>query len=65
MGFLDTVTPEEMQVGRGLSLATMLVLMGVGYVPPLRPYATRIRQAVAAVYVLGVVAFALYFVLGR
>ena len=65
MAFLDTVTPEEMQVGRGLSLATMIVLMAVGHVPPQRPYATRIRQVTAAAYVLGVAAFVLYFVLGR
>ena len=65
MAFLDTVTPAEMVVGRGLSAVTMTVLLAVGYVPILRPYATRIRQVTAAAYVLGVAAFALYFVLGR
>jgi hypothetical protein len=65
MGFFETVTPAEMQVGRTLGLATMLVLIFVGYIPPLRPYAHRIRLAAAAVYILGVLGFAVYFVAFR
>ena len=65
MAFLNTITPEEMQVGRVLSLVTMVVLMTVGRIPPMRPYARRIWQFTAAVYLLGVAAFAIYLVTAR
>ncbi len=65
MGFFETVTPAEMEAGRTLSLATILVLIFVGFIPPLRPYAHRIRLAAAGAYILGVLGFAVYFVAFR
>lgn len=65
MGFLETVTPAEMQAGRTLTLATMVVAMFVGHIPPLRPYAHRIRLAAVGCYLVGVLGFVLYFALFR
>jgi hypothetical protein len=65
MGFFETVTPAEAEAGRMLGLATMLVLIFVGFVPPLRPYAYRIRLAAAGAYIFGVLGFAVYFVAFR
>ncbi len=61
MGFLETVTPAEMDTGRMLGMVTMVVLIFVGFVPPLRPYAHRIRLAAAGVYILGILGFVVYF----
>ena len=60
MGFLDTITPAETEAGRALGLVTMVVLIGVGFIPPLRSYAQRIRVAMAAFYVLCVLGFVVY-----
>jgi hypothetical protein len=65
MGFFDTVTPTEMEAGRMLGLLTMATLIGVGFVPPLRPYAHRIRLATAGIYLLGIFCFTVYFVAFR
>jgi|GEM_PF-2038505 len=65
MGFFETVTPAEMRAGQLLTFWTMIVTMFVGYVPPLRPYAHRIRLTAAAVYLLGALGFAVYFVAFR
>ena len=65
MGFFETVTPAEMQAGRMLTLGTMVVMMFVGHVPPLRPYAHRIRLTAGAAYILGVLGFAVYFLAFR
>jgi hypothetical protein len=65
MGFLEVVTPAEMEAGRMLSLATMVVLLFVGYIPPLRPYAGRIRVAAASVYIAGVLGSIVYFAVFR
>ena len=61
MGFLEVVTPAEMEVGRALSLATMVVVMFVGHIPPLRPYAGRIRMVAVGCYLAGVLGFVVYF----
>lgn len=60
MGFLETVSPAEMQAGQMLSLIAMIVLMFVGTIPPLRPFAHRIRIAAAGAYILGVCGFIVY-----
>jgi hypothetical protein len=60
MGFLQTITPAQFEAGRMLGLITMVVVIGVGFVPPLRPYAYRIRVATAAAYIVGALAFAIY-----
>ena len=60
MGFLDVVTPAEMQARQTLSLATMAVMIFVGHIPPLRPYAARIRLAAASVYIAGLLGFIVY-----
>ena len=65
MGFLDAVTPAEMEIGRTLSLVTMVVLIFVGYVPALRAYAHYIRFATVGLYLLGILGFLLYFALFR
>lgn len=65
MGFLDTITPAETEAGRALGLVTMAVLIGVGFIPPLRSYAQRIRVAMAAFYVLCVLGFVVYCALFR
>ncbi len=65
MGFLEVVTPSEMEAGRLLSLTTMVVLLFVGHIPPLRPYAARIRVAAVAIYLAGVLGFIVYFALFR
>ncbi|MEI7709821.1 MAG: hypothetical protein WCI94_00260 [Rhodospirillales bacterium] len=65
MGFLEVVTPAEMTAGHALGLATMVVLIFVGHIPPLRPYATRIRRVAAGCYLAGVAGFVLYFAMFR
>ena len=60
MGFLDTITPAETEAGRALGLVTMAVLIGVGFIPPLRSYAQRIRVAMAAFYIFCVLGFVVY-----
>ena len=65
MGFLKAITPAEVDAGRMLSLVTMAVLVGVGLVPPLRPYARRIQVAITAFYVACVLGFVVYCALFR
>ena len=61
MGFLETVTPAEMELGQMLSMVTMVVVIFVGFIPPLRPYAHRIRIAAAGCYLAGILGFIVYF----
>ena len=65
MGLLETIAPEEAEAGRVLSMVTMVVLLGVGFVPPLRPHAHRIRVGMAACYIAGVLGFVVYCALFR
>ncbi len=63
MGFLEAVSPAELEAGRTLSLVTLVVVMFVGHIPPLRPYAHHIRLVAVGCYLLGVLGFVLYFAL--
>lgn len=65
MGFLETVTPAEIEAGRLLSLVMMVGLLSVGLVPPLRPYAHRIRLVMAGAYIACLVGFIVYCALFR
>jgi len=60
MGFLQTVTQAQFEAGRMISLIAMAVVIGVGLVPPLRPYAHRIQVATAGAYIVGILAFVVY-----
>ena len=65
MGFLATISPAEADAARMISLTTMAVVIGVGLVPPLQPYAHRIRVAAAAAYLACVLGFVIYYALFR
>ena len=65
MGFLSTVTPAEFEAGRVLGMVTMVVVLGVQFVPPLRSYAHRIRIAMATGYIACVLGFVVYCALWR
>jgi hypothetical protein len=60
MDFLSTITPREAEAGRALSLATMALVISVGFVPPLRPYVYPIRVATCVGYILCVLSFIIY-----
>src|SRR4051794_3799045 len=63
VGF-DTVSREVMQAARLITGVTMAIVIGVGLMPPLRPYARRIRLAALALYLLGFVAFVGHIMIG-
>ena len=65
MGFLGAITPTEMEAGRVLSLVTMAGVIGLGLVPPLRPYAHRIRVVTSVGYIGCVLGFIAYCALFR
>ena len=54
------VSGEEVRAAQTLTSATLASFVLVGFVPGLRPYAGRIRTAIAIAYLIAVVAFMLY-----
>ena len=61
----DTISSHEMQTARIITGATMAIVIGVGLVPPLRPFAQRIRMAALVLYILSCVAFVIYVLVRR
>jgi hypothetical protein len=59
------LTSDELHAAQILSGATMALWIIVGLAPGVRAYATQIRVAVLAAYLLGIAGFIVYFVLLR
>jgi hypothetical protein len=60
---LGPATPEEVYAAQVLTGATMAAWLVSGWIPGLRPYATRIRVVVLTAYLLGCAAFIAYAML--
>ncbi len=63
MALFGTVSPEMMQAARVVTGATFALWLGVGLVPPLRPYAWTIRVAMLTLYLAAAAAFVAYALL--
>jgi hypothetical protein len=54
---------EEIRAAQIVTLSTLALWLGIGYVQPLRPYANRVRAVLLAAYLIGSAAFVAYVVL--
>ena len=57
---LDTVSADQMRAAQLISGATMAIWIGMGVLPPLRPYAHAVRRALLLIYLAGCVGFIAY-----
>lgn len=62
---LDTVSADAMRSAQIITGVAMAIWIGVGIVPPLQPYAYRVRGAVLALYLLGSLGFLAYALVGK
>jgi len=60
---LGPATDEEVRAAQILTGATMAAWLACGIIPGVQPYATKIRTALLAAYLLGCVAFIAYLLL--
>ena len=54
-----------MQTAQVITGAALVLFIGVGFVPALRPYAARIRAGVLAAYLVACAGFVVYLLGGR
>ncbi|HVC62929.1 MAG TPA: hypothetical protein VND19_21510 [Acetobacteraceae bacterium] len=60
---LAPATPEEAHAAQILTGATMAAWLACGWIPAIRPYATKIRVAILGAYLLGCIAYVGYVML--
>jgi uncharacterized membrane protein len=63
VNLFSAVTDQDMQTVRVVTGATMAAFLAVGLVPPLRPYVSRIRVVLLALFLVGCGGFTAYVLL--
>ena len=61
---LDTVSADDMRLAQVISGMTMVVWIGVGFVPALQKHAYVVRAITGILYFLVCVGFIIYAVIG-